>query len=139
MSLKRCDVWVWSSWHTAAVLQKTSRSYPKCTLWLRSMGSFRAKSHHQNTQSRYLCAEGAQGVLEKREVCIQKVLPDTVLKSRVLGDGEMAQCLRALAAFPEDLGVVPSTHRTAYSLCSSSSRGCYTLFWPLWVLYTCFT
>jgi hypothetical protein len=39
-----------------------------------------------------------------------------------MGAGEMAQWLRALAAFPEDLDSISSIHRAAYN-CDSSSRG----------------
>ena len=42
----------------------------------------------------------------------------------------MAQQLRALAALPEDLTLIPITHITAHS-CNSSVRGSDTLLWPL--------
>jgi hypothetical protein len=42
----------------------------------------------------------------------------------------MAQQLGALAAFPEDLGSIPSTHMAAHN-CNSSSRGFDALFWPM--------
>jgi hypothetical protein len=48
----------------------------------------------------------------------------------ISGAGEMAQWLRALAALPEDLGWIPSTHMVATTICSSSSRGSDALFWP---------
>lgn len=95
-----------------------------------SIGSLGVKSHHQNTQDGNVCAERVQEVLEKREVCIQKELPHTVLKPSDLGGGEMAQWFRALAAVPEVLGVVPNASRAAHNLCSSSPRGFYTLLWP---------
>jgi hypothetical protein len=44
------------------------------------------------------------------------------LETGSLSAGEKAQQLRALAAFPEDPGSIPSTHMTAHN-CNSSSRG----------------
>jgi hypothetical protein len=37
------------------------------------------------------------------------------LRCRVLGAGEMAQCLRALTAFPEVLSSIPSNHMVAHN------------------------
>jgi hypothetical protein len=48
--------------------------------------------------------------------------------------GEMAQWLRALAPFPQDLDLIPSTH-VGINNCTSSSRGSRALFWPLWALH----
>ena len=45
--------------------------------------------------------------------------------------GEVAQRLRALAALPEDLGLILSSHMLAHSH-PYSPRG---LFWPLQALY----
>jgi hypothetical protein len=44
------------------------------------------------------------------------------VKSQNNGAGEMVQWSRALAALPEDLGSIPSTHMAAHN-CNSSSRG----------------
>ena len=45
--------------------------------------------------------------------------------------GDMAQLLRALAGFAEDLGWVPSTHvRWLTITCNSNSRRFTPLFWP---------
>lgn len=47
----------------------------------------------------------------------------------------MAQQLRALAAVPEDLGLVLGTSMAAH-ICNSSLRGCHTLFRALWYSHT---
>jgi hypothetical protein len=43
----------------------------------------------------------------------------SLINKRILnsmaGAGEMAQQLKALAALPEDLGSIPSTHMTTYN------------------------
>lgn len=44
----------------------------------------------------------------------------------------VAQQLRALAAFSEDLGSTPSTHMVAQTTHNSRSRGYKTLFCPPW-------
>ena len=49
-------------------------------------------------------------LLEKK-MYIRKTLHDT----GIIGTGEMAQKLRALAALAEDLGVIPSTHMAAHN------------------------
>jgi hypothetical protein len=38
-----------------------------------------------------------------------------IIKISKLGAGEMTQWLRALTAFPEDLGSIPSTHMAAHN------------------------
>jgi hypothetical protein len=43
----------------------------------------------------------------------------------------MAQWLRALTA-PEDLGLIPSTHVEAHTICYPSSRGSKGLYWSPW-------
>jgi hypothetical protein len=53
-----------------------------------------------------------------------------------LGTGEVAQCLRALAAFPEGLGSIPSTHMVVTIVCNSSSKRPDALCWPLQALHT---
>ena len=37
------------------------------------------------------------------------------MKNLILGAGEMAQWLRALTVLPEDLGLIPSTHKAAHN------------------------
>ena len=50
----------------------------------------------------------------------------------------MAAQLRALAALPEDLGLIPNTHMAAHNYYNSSFRGCAAFFWPpLEPAYTC--
>lgn len=49
-----------------------------------------------------------------------------------LGVGELPLQVRAPAALPEDLGLVPSSHMTAHSISNSSPS---SLFWPPWVLH----
>lgn len=50
-------------------------------------------------------------------------------KTSVNGAARTAE-VETLAAVAEDPGLVPGTHREAHTY--SSSRGCGTLFWPLW-------
>jgi hypothetical protein len=42
----------------------------------------------------------------------------------------MAQCLRALAALPEDLGSIPSTHMAAHNCLQLQSWESNAFFWP---------
>jgi hypothetical protein len=45
--------------------------------------------------------------------------------------GEMAQQLRALAAFPENQSLIPSTHMAAHNVSKFSAMESNALFWPL--------
>jgi hypothetical protein len=52
-------------------------------------------------------------------------------RESVSGTGEMAQQLRALAALPEDPGLIPSTHTAAHKASISPVLGDPRLFLPL--------
>ena len=54
-----------------------------------------------------------------------------LLKINILGDGKMAQWLRALAALPENLGSIPSIHVAAHKYLKLSSKAADNHFWPL--------
>lgn len=53
-----------------------------------------------------------------------------------MGAGQVAQRVRALVAFAKELGSVPSTHRAARTV-NTSSGSSDTLFWILRVLHMC--
>ena len=50
------------------------------------------------------------------------------IKDKRLGAGAMTQQLRALAAPPEDLNLIPSIQMATKNLCKSSSRGSNAIF-----------
>lgn len=45
------------------------------------------------------------------------------LKKKIKRTGEVAWCLRALGATPENLALIPSTHTMAHIVCNSGSYG----------------
>lgn len=63
---------------------------------------------------------------------IHHFLPDKKLKNVYLGAGEMAQKLTALAALPNNPGLLPSSDMKAPNFLPLSSRRPIFLFWPPW-------
>lgn len=54
-----------------------------------------------------------------------------------VGDGEIAQWLRAGTAIAKDPSLVPNTlAEWLRGICNSSSSGSVPLFWPSWVLHS---
>lgn len=57
-----------------------------------------------------------------------------ILPSVSPGTEEMAQCLKALDAPPEDVGLIPNTHLAAHNQLDLQFQEFHILFQPLWFL-----